>query len=489
MILRQSAESLERSSSAARAEAEVRTTPLFGWGLSMRQHLSLLTTAMVALTILVSGVTGYWAFRSALTNVLDSELIAEAHTLLVEVQDVYDVHGADNEQVMREHLAVFKSHNPFTRVAVSPSGTTAFFGDPVPVGGLFQDQVDGGKLSARTFGGERVAVYIGPNGNAVALAQTIDPYGRISGSLGVALLLIVGIGAILAWAVGGAVVAAGLRPLRRLQRATDNVTRTGELNLLPVDGDDVYSQVSDSFNQMMTTLQDSRTRQAQLVADAGHELKTPLTSMRTNIELLMMVSSAGPENGISAQDRADLERDVLAQMEEMSALITDLVDLAREEAPGAVSEEFRLDEVLQESLERVQRRRADVAFEVHLEPWTMQGDRAAMGRALINIIDNAVKWSPEMGAVRISLTPGTSCAELIVDDSGPGIPVAEREKVFERFYRATETRSTPGSGLGLAITKQALTRHGATVVVEESDDGGARFRVSLPGWIPADQAS
>ena len=240
---------------------------------------------------------------------------------------------------------------------------------------------------------------------------------------------------------------------------------------------------------MMTTLQESRTRQAQLVADAGHELKTPLTSMRTNIELLMMVTSAGAGQGISAEDRADLERDVLAQMEEMSALITDLVDLAREEAPGTVSEEFRLDELLQESLERAQRRRSDVEFSVRVQPWSMQGDRAAMGRALINIIDNAVKWSPVGGTVRICLQVVDDGAELLVDDSGPGIPVAERAKVFERFYRATETRSTPGSGLGLAIAKQALTRHEATVTVEDSDDGGARFRVALPGWQPDDYSS
>ena len=489
MILRQSADSVTRTRGAGHGEVEVHTSPFFGWGLSMRQHLGLLTTAMVAVTILVSGMAGYWAFRSALTNVLDSELVAEAQTLLTEVQDVYREPDEDDELVMRERIALFKSHNPFTRVAVSPSGTNAFFGDPVPVGGQFEAQVDGGQLSSRTLGGERIIVYVGPNENAVALSQTIDPYGRMSGSLGAALLIIVGIGALLAWAVGGAVVAAGLRPLRRLQRATEDVTRTGELNLLPVDGDDVYSQVSDSFNQMMTTLQESRTRQAQLVADAGHELKTPLTSMRTNIELLMMVTSAGAGQGISAEDRADLERDVLAQMEEMSALITDLVDLAREEAPGTVSEEFRLDELLQESLERAQRRRSDVEFSVRVQPWSMQGDRAAMGRALINIIDNAVKWSPVGGTVRICLQVVDDGAELLVDDSGPGIPVAERAKVFERFYRATETRSTPGSGLGLAIVKQALTRHEATVTVEDSDDGGARFRVALPGWQPDDYTS
>lgn len=489
MILRQSAARLHRTRGEVPDEVELHTSPFFGRGFSLRQHLGLLTTAMVALSIVISGMAGYRAFRSALTNVLDGLLVAEAEALLSEVQDVYRHPDPDDELVMRERLAAFKSHNPFTRVAVSPEGTNAFFGDPVPVGGQFQPRVGGGQLSSRTLGGERIIVYVGPNDNAVALSQTIDPYGRISGSLGAALLIIVVIGALLAWAVGGAVVAAGLRPLRRLQRATDDVTRTGELNLLPVDGDDVYSQVSSSFNQMMTTLQDSRTRQAQLVADAGHELKTPLTSMRTNIELLMMVTSAGNEHRISAEDRADLERDVLAQMEEMSELITDLVDLAREEAPGTVSEEFRLDEVLQESLERAQRRRTDVQFRVRAEPWEMRGDHAAMGRALINIVDNAVKWSPAGGTVRISLRTDANNAVLLVDDSGPGIPVAERDKVFERFYRATETRSTPGSGLGLAITKQALARHEATVTVEDAPGGGARFRVVLPGWRPAEIAN
>lgn len=178
----------------------------------------------------------------------------------------------------------------------------------------------------------------------------------------------------------------------------------------------------------------------------------------------------------------------MAQMEEMSILIGDLVNLARDEAQGAEPEDFRLDEVLEEAVDRVRRRRPDVTFLFEADPWVIHGDRFAMGRAPINLIDNAAKWSPEGGTVRVSLKAATRNAVLIVDDSGPGIAPAEREKVFERFYRAPESRSMPGSGLGLAIVKQVFDRHNATIVVEESDDGGARFRVVFPGRLPDDDS-
>ena len=481
MILRQSAEHYSRHFAVdGEADAKIHTHTLYGRGLALRQQLALLTSSLVVLAVLVAGGVAFWAARSAQLDILDSELSARAYLLLEDTKRL----TTDDPNEMRDLVWDFKQHNPFIRAAVSPAESEAFFGDPVPVGGEYVTLSSGDYLSTRLLDNERVIVRQSPDGPGVALAQVVDPYGRIAGSFGAALLMITGLGGLLTWAVGSLVVAAGLRPLQRLKKAVDEVTRTEELRLLPVGGNDEMAQVSDSFNKMMETLQDSRTRQAQLVADAGHELKTPLTSMRTNIELLMMLYSMGQENQISPEDRADLERDVLAQMEEMSSLIADLVDLAREDAPGAVTEEFRLDEVLYEALERARRRRTDVTFKFRAEPWLMNGDRAAMSRAIINIFDNAVKWSPENGVVRISLRTATTKAVMIVDDSGPGIPESEREKVFERFYRATETRSTPGSGLGLAITKQALQRHKCDVFVESSDDEGARFRVVFPGSVP-----
>ena len=323
------------------------------------------------------------------------------------------------------------------------------------------------------------------SGVTVAMSQPLDVFSIVSGSWGAAALVIAGTGGLLAWIAGTAISAVGLRPVRRLHRAIDAANESDQLTELPVDGNDEFAEITTSVNKMISTLEDSKTRQAQLVADAGHELKTPLTSMRTNIELLMMLYNSGRQDQISEQDRKDLERDVMAQMEEMSILIGDLVNLARDEAQqGAEPEDFRLDEVLEEALDRVRRRRPDLAFQFEADPWVITGDRFAMGRAPINLIDNAAKWSPQGGTVRVSLKAAKRNAVLIVDDSGPGIPADQREKVFERFYRAPESRSMPGSGLGLAIVKQVFDRHNATIVAEESDDGGARFRVVFPGRPP-----
>ena len=323
------------------------------------------------------------------------------------------------------------------------------------------------------------------SGVTVAMSQQLDVFNIVSGSWGAAALVIAGTGGLLAWFAGAVISAVGLRPVRRLHRAIDAANESDQLTELPVDGDDEFADITTSVNKMISTLEDSKTRQAQLVADAGHELKTPLTSMRTNIELLMMLYNSGQQDQISEQDRKDLERDVMAQMEEMSILIGDLVDLTRDEAQqGTEPEDFRLDEVLEEALDRVRRRRPDLAFQFEADSWVVTGDRFAMGRAPINLIDNAAKWSPQGGTVRVSLKAAKRNAVLIVDDSGPGIPEDQREKVFERFYRAPESRSMPGSGLGLAIVKQVFDRHNATIVAEESDDGGARFRVVFPGRPP-----
>ena len=295
------------------------------------------------------------------------------------------------------------------------------------------------------------------------------------------LIGIAGLGTLLAAFMGLIIARVTVRPLERLRRSIDGVVSTEELEPIEVIGQDEYGRLTESLNDMMETLKDSRVRQSQLVADAGHELRTPLTSMRTNIELLMMLHRSGQVDTMAPEDLADLEADVMAQMEEMSTLIGDLVDLAREDGPQQELQPARLDEIISDSLERVQRRRPDVDFRVRLDPWLIDADVPALSRAPVNLLDNAAKWSPPGGVVRVSLRAAQRRAVLIIDDSGPGIPAEEREKVFERFYRAPESRAMPGSGLGLAITRQVLERHGATISVDESDDGGTRIRIIFPG--------
>ncbi len=446
--------------------------------LGLRARMTLLTGVLVALVAGGASTATYWAAVGAMTANVDNDLNIKADILLSLTDD-----GADEEAV-RSEIASFKLHNPYVRASYSSSLQSAYVGDAIPVGGSFTRSDSGTEISVRTVGQERVLVKRYVEGESVALAQDVDPQHRLLGSLGSVLMVIHGLGFLLSWGVGEIVAAAGMRPITRLKRAVDGVRGTQDLKGIRVESEDELGQLSDALNEMMESLEDSRRRQARLVADAGHELKTPLTSMRTNIELLMMLRRTGQLEEMAPADREDLERDVLAQMEEMSSLIGDLVDLARDDNDPAELEPFRLDEVLDEAVERVRRRRPDVTFQYSMDPWEMMGDAAAMGRGPLNIIDNAAKWSPPGGTVRVSLKAATRKAVLIVDDSGPGIPPDERAHVFERFYRSPESRSMPGSGLGLAIAQQVIVRHGGQMHVEESDDGGARFRTVFPGWRP-----
>ena len=462
----------------SRAEGERRP----GAGRSLRVKLAVLAGFIVAAVIALTTTVAFWLSDTTHEGMLDTEL--RSKTLGIARQ----LEGADADTV-RAELEAFHRANPMTSIAVSSADDNTFIGDPVPVAGPYTRTPAGDAVSARSVSGERIVVRRTPDGMVVAAAQSEDPYGRVSGSRAAALLVVIGVGSLLAWISGALISAVGLTPVRRLHRELDTANESTGPRELPVEGDDEFAAVTASINTLINSLEDSKQRQAQLVADAGHELKTPLTSMRTNIELLMMLYNSGREDQISKEDRADLERDVLAQMEEMSILIGDLVNLARDESHETEPEDFRLDEVLEEALDRVRRRRPDVTFLFHADPWVIRGDRFAMGRAPINLIDNAAKWSPQGGTVRVSLKAAKRNAVLIVDDSGPGIPPEERAKVFERFYRAPESRAMPGSGLGLAIVKQVMDRHGATIVAEESDDGGARFRVVFPGRPPSEDAS
>jgi two-component system sensor histidine kinase MprB len=266
----------------------------------------------------------------------------------------------------------------------------------------------------------------------------------------------------------------GLRPVRRLTSDVERLARTEELAPLRVEGDDEVARLAAAFNQMIGALSASRDRQRQLVADAGHELRTPLTSLRTNLDLLTQADDAG---GLPADARAELLEDVRAQIEELTTLIGDLMELARDDPATSVSDPLDLGDVVDRALERVRRRAPGITFEVDLRPWWLDGDAGALERAVANLLDNAVKWSPPGGTIRVFLGGGT----LTVDDEGPGIPAEDLPHVFDRFFRSDESRSMPGSGLGLAIVRQVAERHGGTVTAGAAPGGGARLTLTLPG--------
>lgn len=433
----------------------------------------------MTLAVGATALLSYVAVSGAMEDGEVLELEARTVALMRQTQYVLDTSGTDVE-MLGMLVDQFRTDNPGYRVAVSPGENQPFVGDPVPVD-RFARKGQGPDWTQETFSNEWVSVLRDGDGVTVALARDTGGVLAQDNRLRATLMGIVGLGTLLAALSGSLIARSTLRPLERLRRSVDRVRDSNELEPIEVEGDDEYSRLAESLNEMMASLNDSRVRQSQLVADAGHELRTPLTPMRTNIELLTMLHRSGQRTMMAEQELNDLEDDVTAQMEEMSTLIGDLVDLAREDVPQKEFEPERLDGVLTDAVERVKRRRPDVEFRFRADPWVMDADSNALSRAPVNLLDNAAKWSPPGGVVRVSLRAAKRSAVLIIDDSGPGIPVEERSKVFERFYRAPESRAMPGSGLGLAITQQVLHRHGATIAVEESDDGGTRIRVVFPG--------
>jgi two-component system sensor histidine kinase MprB len=230
-------------------------------------------------------------------------------------------------------------------------------------------------------------------------------------------------------------------------------------------------------------LEASRQAQHQLVADASHELRTPLTSLRTNIEVLAR------SDGMPVPEREALLVDLVAQLEDLSVLVADLVDLAREEEragrgslAGGEAESVRLDAVVDRAVERARRRAPTLTFQTQLDPVIVQGVPERLDRAVTNLLDNAVKWSGPGQVVEVTV----ASAGVTVRDHGPGIDRADLPFVFDRFYRAPAARAVPGSGLGLAIVRQVAEAHGGTVRADVAEGGGAVLRVS---FAPADSAA
>ncbi|WP_245644499.1 sensor histidine kinase [Nocardioides jensenii] len=312
------------------------------------------------------------------------------------------------------------------------------------------------------------------HGVALVIAQSLDAQEKVLGRLGIVMLLFGVAGVIAAGVAGWGVARSGLRPVFRLTDRVEHIARTEDLTPIAVEGNDEIARLSSAFNTMLAALEASRERQRQLVGDAGHELRTPLTSLRTNLDLLLQADAAG---GMPDDARAELLDDVQAQIEEMTTLIGDLVELGRDEHAPHQVELVDLKEVLDRAIARVRRRASSIEFDVDAEDWWVTGESAALERAVMNLLDNAAKWSPPDGTVTVRLGDGV----LTVNDQGPGFAEADLPYVFDRFYRSQESRSMPGSGLGLSIVRQTAVRHSGTVAASNLPDGGACLTLRLPG--------
>ncbi len=237
------------------------------------------------------------------------------------------------------------------------------------------------------------------------------------------------------------------------------------------------ARLSRSFNSMTSALASSRELQQQLIADAGHELRTPLTSLRTNIELLTRSEETG--RPIPEADRKALLASVKAQMTELAALIGDLQELSRPDT-GQHSGRTQIvawQDIVESALRRARLRGPELTITADVQPWFVRAEPSALERAVVNILDNAVKFSPEAGTIEVRLVEGT----LTVRDHGPGIPADELPHVFDRFWRSPSARALPGSGLGLSIVARTVQQAGGEVSLSHAEGGGTVATVRLPG--------
>jgi two-component system, OmpR family, sensor histidine kinase MprB len=311
-----------------------------------------------------------------------------------------------------------------------------------------------------------------PRGGALQVARPLDEIDRQLDRV-LLVLLFVGAGGVALGAGLGALVArTALAPIDRFTRRTEQLAADPDPSeRMEVSGGDELARLARSFNATLDALERSVEAQRQLVADASHELRTPIASMRANIQTLVEADR------LPVHEREALRADVVAELDELTALVADVVELARGTVPGELTDEVRVDEIVEVVVERARARSGGrVEFQVGTEPTVVRGDPGRIHRAVSNLVDNAVKWSPPGARVELELAGGA----LTVRDHGPGFEDGDLPRVFERFYRADGARGLPGSGLGLAIVRQAAEAHDGSVEASNAPVGsGALLRVSF----------
>jgi two-component system sensor histidine kinase MprB len=317
-------------------------------------------------------------------------------------------------------------------------------------------------------------------GGALQVGRSIEGSDHVLSTLDTRLVLIALIGtfiaALAAWLIARRIV----RPVERLTGAAEHVAQTQDLaSHIDVERSDELGRLAESFNTMLAALETSRDQQQRLVMDASHELRTPLTALRTNMEVLQR------NTAIDEHERAQLLGEASLELSELSALVAELVDLATDARAEEPLQRVELSDLTEQVVERARRRTGRIiTFTAH-NPASVDVRASACDRAITNLVDNACKFSPADTSIDVSVADTT----IEVGDRGPGVAPEDREHVFDRFYRATSSRSMPGSGLGLSIVQQVAELHGGTVELLARAGGGTAARFTLPSTSDARPAT
>ena len=445
--------------------------------MALRGRLTLMSAVIVGIVLVLAAAVAYAAVRGQLRGQVDDALRGNAAFYQ---RIAARVTGGPGAPPGRGEAPPPSLGGPggYAQV-VRPNGTAIELGPPggltIPVTGeaiAAATGESGGGFSDARVQGLHLRILTAPLGDlgAVQVARPLNDADRVLHRLRVVLIVLVLAGTALAAAASRLFSRRAIAPVTDLTEAAEHIEATGDLGRrVEAAGDDEVGRMAARFNAMLARLQTSQSQQRQLVADASHELRTPVTSLRTNVEVLR---DAPP---MSEADRRALLDDVVEQAEELGNLVGDLISLARDGEAPAATEDVRLDELVGEAVVRARRHAPQADFQLLAEPTVVTGAPDRLGRAVNNLLDNAAQHSDRI-EVRVS-ADGT----VSVRDHGPGIPEGDVPHLFDRFYRGATARGRPGSGLGLAIVRQVAEAHGGSVRVESPEDGGARFVLTLPG--------
>ena len=437
--------------------------------MSFRTRIALVSAAAVALAVIIASLVVYFVVRGQLVSSLDDSLKDRAAEVLQ--QDPRDIFLAPRGFGVQGYVQAVGADGSCQAAGRRPCGIPVTAAARAVAGGHRSEYFSNWTAADHTRLRVLTQHYLPGSALAIQVARPLTEVDRSLSRIRWFLILIAAGGVAVAAGLGLLVSRAALTPVRRLTGATERVAETGDLSeRIDADGEDELSRLAGSFNTMLGALDDSRRVQRQLIEDASHELRTPLTSLRTNIEVL------ATERTLPPGERARLLSDVVEQLQEMSLLVGDLLEVARGEQHGVEPEDVRLDLVAAEALDRTRRNRPGVTFTTEMEETFVRGVPATIERAVGNLLDNAAKWSAPGGEVQLEVKDGT----VVVRDHGPGISAEDLPHVFERFYRARSARGMPGSGLGLAIVRQVAEAHGGAVELARANGGGTVATLTFP---------
>jgi two-component system, OmpR family, sensor histidine kinase MprB len=455
---------------------------------TLRRRLTLLAAVSVAVAIVVAAVASYVAVRTELRDQVDDSL----HGATARFAAIAPPSGLPTLQQLETAPApaagsiaapALGGGGVFVQL-ISPSGSTERppEGAGIPVSEADRQIAETGQgenLTDATINGEHMRVLTVPAGDrgAVQIGRSLSGVDDVLANLRVILVIVclAGIGA--AALIARLLAQRMLAPVHDLTETADHVAATDDLSRrIEVDRSDEIGRLATRFNAMLDAIEGSQealthslTAQSQLVADASHELRTPIASLRTDVESLIQ----HPE--LADDERARRLDAVSDRIDELTALVNDVIELARGDQPAGALEDVRLDEVVADSVERLERLAPGRPVEASLERSVVEGRPDRIARAVNNLLDNADKYSPAGRPIEVRVAGG----EVIVRDHGRGLSDDELAHAFDRFWRGAGSRETAGSGLGLAIVRQVAEAHGGVASVANANGGGAEFRLRL----------